>query len=364
MMTPVSAPDVDSSTTPNTHNVPYLCKPFMGESLERPPVWFMRQAGRYMEEYRAIRKKVSFLELCKDLDLATEVSLQPYKAFGMDAVIMFCDILIPPEAMGMELHFGDGGPKFAAPLNHVDDVKKLTVPNPADSMGFVMDLLGNLRKELASDPHTALIGFAGAPWTLATYMIEGGTSKNFTRLKGWMYDQPDALHMLLDKLTDTVIAYLNAQIDAGAQVVQLFDTWGGLLDEAGYREFVQPYAKRVMDNLNRSTSPAMYYINTAAHLTDAVLEIRPDGLSVDHRVPLTVMRERAAAMGMPNLVLQGNIDPIAMLAKPEKLKPIVEKLLVENQGQPHIFNVGHGFIPQTPTQNVQHVVDWVKAYGA
>jgi uroporphyrinogen decarboxylase len=366
MSLPVASPQ---STQPVSQQQPLLVKAFGSQPLSRPPVWFMRQAGRYMPEYRAIREKVSFLELCKSVDLATEVSLQPYKAFGTDAVIMFCDILIPPEAMGMELDFTDKGPKFAKPLQHASDVDALIVPDPNETMGYVMALLSQLRRELTDNPDAALIGFAGSPWTLATYMIEGGTSKNFRNIKGWMYHQPEALHKLLGKLADTVALYLNAQIEAGAQMVQLFDTWGGLLDEAGYCEFVRPYMERVLrqvPGLKEGSVPRVYYINTAAHLTDALFDFADglpfDGLSVDHRVPLPALRKRAAEFGHHNLLFQGNLDPIAMLAPQQALKPLVHNLLDENTNQPYIFNVGHGLIPQTPTDNVAQAVKWVQAY--
>lgn len=338
---------------------PRLVRACRHEMLDRPPVWLMRQAGRYMAEYRAVRERVSFLDLCKNPELAAEVSLQPFRAFGMDAVIMFCDILIPPEAMGMTVDFADKGPQFSAPLRTKADIDKLVVPDPAESMGFVMDLLRRLRVELADSPDVALIGFAGAPWTLASYMIEGGVSKNFAHLKSLMYNDPQLLHQLLDKLARTVTAYLNAQIEAGAQVVQLFDTWGGILDETGYREFIQPYEQQVIEGLNREKAPVILYVNGSHHLLEAMAETGADCISLDWLTPLSEARRRLGE----NIVLQGNLDPIALLAKPDVLEPMVRAQIAEGGCQNYIVNVGHGLIPQTPPENVRLLVDTVKNWS-
>ncbi len=340
-------------------NDPLLVRACRHEVLERPPVWFMRQAGRYMPEYRALRQKYSFLESCKNVDIATEISLQPYHAFGMDAVIMFCDILIPPEAMGMKLDFGDKGPCFESAIRTRADVEALSIPDPMDDMGFVMNLLSNLRRELANDPDTALIGFAGCPWTLASYMIEGGVSKNFAHLRRMMYDDPDLLHLLLDKLTQTVTAYLNAQIEAGAQVVQLFDTWGGILDRAGYQEFIQPYHRKIMKGLNRSQTPVILYVNGSAHLLELMAEVQPDVISVDWLTTLEEARQRVGN----EMVLQGNLDPIALLTRPDVLEPMVRDMITQGGHQNYIFNVGHGLIPSTPVENVRLAVDTVKSWN-
>ena len=310
-----------------------------------------------MSEYRAIREKVSFLELCKTPDLAAEVSLQPYNAFGVDAVIMFCDILIPAEAMGMTLDFTDKGPQFLDPLRHADTVRALTVPDPTDKMGFVLQLLTQLRQELASDPHTALIGFAGAPWTLASYMIEGGVSKNFAHLNQWLYNDPESLHWLLQKLADTVTAFLKAQIEAGAQVVQLFDTWGGIHNRAIYDEFIHPYQKAVIEAV-KPYAPVVLYVKNSMHVLDRMGETGADVISLDWRVGIEQARKQLGNA----VALQGNLDPTAMLAKPEVLKPMVATMLNEGGTQGYIANVGHGLIPQTPPDNVRQVVAWVKAF--
>lgn len=339
-----------SATTPR------LIRACRKETLDRPPVWLMRQAGRYMPEYRAIREKVGFLELCKSPDLAAEVSLQPYHAFGMDGVIMFSDILIPPEAMGMEVVFGDGGPSFPNPIQCAADVDRLIIPDPVEKTGFVMEILRKLRSELASSPDTALIGFAGSPWTLATYMIEGGGSRHFAKIKGMMYEAPDVLHRLLGKLAKTVTLYLNAQIEAGAQVVQLFDTWGGILSEEEYRRFILPYHQQIISNLSHDQAPVILYVNNSRGLLPLMAEAGPDVISVD---PLTSISNARDIVGS-RFALQGNLDSTALFCPPEVLKPMVQSLLREGGNQGYIFNLGHGILPPTPVENVRLLVNLVK----
>jgi uroporphyrinogen decarboxylase len=316
----------------------------------------MRQAGRYMPEYRAVRERVGFLELCKTPDLAAEVSLQPYRAFGMDGVIMFSDILIPPEAMGMDVVFGDGGPTFPNPIRSAADVDRLGVPDPLEKTGFVPELLRLLRRELTSDPDTALIGFAGAPWTLAAYMIEGGGSRHFARLKGLMAENPALLERLLAKLADTVTLYLNAQIDAGAQVVQLFDTWAGILSEAEYRRFVLPAHQAIIGRLRRDRAPVILYVNNSRGLLPLMAEAGPDVISVDS---LTSLIDARALVG-PSFALQGNLDPVLLLGSPEVLDARVRALLAEGGRRGYVFNLGHGILPETPPENVRLLVNRVK----
>lgn len=349
-----------------TQQQPRLIRACRGETLDRPPVWFMRQAGRYMSEYQAIRGKTTFLDLCKNVDQAVEVSLQPWKAFGVDAVIMFSDILIPPEAMGMSLEFTEGkGPVFHQPLRSVAQLDDLVMPDVEQSMGFVAQILKTLRQELSSSTDTGLIGFSGAPWTLASYMIEGGTSRNFMFLKQWMYNQPDALHRLLGMLTTVVQQYLAMQIEAGAQMVQLFDTWGGLLDEEGYKTFIRPYEQQIIEYVqsNYPDTPITLYVGGGSHLLEASAETRPTVMSVDWRLPLDEVRRRIASIA-PDTALQGNLDPVAMTADATVLEGLVKATLAAGGKTGYIFNVGHGLIPQTPRENVQHVVDWVKASSA
>lgn len=335
---------------------PRLVRACRKESLDRPPVWLMRQAGRYMAEYRAIREKVSFLDLCKNPELAAEVSLQPYRTFGMDGVIMFSDILIPPEAMGMEVVFGDGGPTFVHPLRSAADIEGLRVPDPNEHTGFVMALLKRLRAELASDPETTLIGFAGSPWTLATYMVEGGGSRHFAKIKGLMYENPTLLHTLLGKLSETVTLYLNAQIEAGAQVVQLFDTWGGILSEDEYRRFILPYHQQIISGLKRDTAPVILYVNNSRGLLPLMAEANPDVISVDPMTSLTAARQIVGS----RFALQGNLDPVILLGSPAVLESHVRAILKEGGNQGFIFNLGHGILPPTPVENVRLLVNLVK----
>lgn len=345
-------------------NPPRLVRAARRQSLDRPPVWLMRQAGRYMSQYRAMRERYSFLKLCHTPSAAVEVSLQPYREFGMDGVIMFSDILIPPEAMGLEVVFGDGGPSFPNPLRTAADIDRLIIPDPHEKTGFVMDILNQLRQELSGDPDTALIGFAGAPWTLATYMIEGGGSRHFAKIKGFMYEQPKLLHRLMAKLSETIILYLNAQIAAGAQVVQLFDTWGGILSVEEYRRFILPYHQQIIRSLNRESAPVILYVNNSRGLLPMLAEAGPDVISVD---PLTSLAEARELAG-PGFALQGNLEPTSLFTSPETLAPMVKSMIAEGQaitgGQGYIFNLGHGILPQTPVENVRLLVDLVKQSAA
>lgn len=336
---------------------PRLVRACKKETLDRPPVWLMRQAGRYMAEYQAIRSKVSFLELCKNVDLAVEVSLQPYKAFGMDGVIMFSDILTIPEAMGMDLDFTENkGPVFSNPIASVSDIKNLPGIDPNKDTAFVPAILKQLKGELSADPETALIGFSGAPWTLATYMVEGGTSRNFTRIKSMMYDDPEALGLLLKKLTLAVTDYLNAQIEAGAQVVQLFDTWGGILSVDEYRRWILPCHQAIIDNLNRDKAPVILFVNNSRGLLPHIAEARPDVISIDTTTKLTDAR---SILGN-QFALQGNLDSNALFARPQVLEQMVKQTLMEGGDTGYIFNLGHGILPKTPVENVKLLVDTVK----
>jgi uroporphyrinogen decarboxylase len=345
-----------SNSSDPSFQAPRLVRACQGETLDRPPVWLMRQAGRYMAEYQAVRAKVDFLTLCKTPELAAEVSLQPYQAFGMDGVIMFSDILVPPEAMGMSLDFTEKGPQFAKPLRTAAEIDRLIIPDPVEKTGFVMETLQTLRQALVSEPDVALIGFAGAPWTLATYMIEGGVSRNFTEIKRLMYDEPALLHKLLDKLAQTVILYLNAQIEAGAQVIQLFDTWGGIVSPDHYKRFILPYQQQVIDGLNRQHVPVILYVNQSNTFLELMAQSGADVLSLDWITPLYQARERLGNC----IALQGNLDPNALFAKPEILKPMIQTMIAQGGTQGYIANLGHGILPQTPVENVKLFVDTVK----
>jgi len=340
---------------------PLLVRACRGEQLARPPVWMMRQAGRYMPEYQAIRARADFLTACKTPDIAAEISLQPYHAFGMDAVIMFSDILMPPEAMGLEVVFGNGqagsaGPHFTRAVRTEEDVKRLVIPDPVEKTGFVMNLLRQLREALKDSPETALIGFAGAPWTLAAYMVEGGGSRHFRHLRSMMWQAPDLLHSLLDKTAQTVILYLNAQIEAGAQVIQLFDTWAGILSEAEYRCFVLPYHQQILNALNRQHTPVILYVNHSRGLLPLMKEAGPDVVSVD---AATTLSDARRILGR-DMVLQGNLEPTALFLPQETLGPMVQQMLQEGGQTGYVFNLGHGILPETPVDTVRFVVDLVK----
>src|SRR5262244_2975502 len=259
------------------------------EPVDRTPVWMMRQAGRYMKEYRDIRAKVSFLELCKNSDLAAEVSLQPYKVLGVDAVIFFSDILIPVEAMGLEVALTDKGPELANPIRQRSDVDQLRIPDPATEVAFVGSIIKKLRQELQNE--VPLIGFAGAPWTLASYMIEGGGSKNFAEIKPLDYGEPQILHELLDKLASTVSSYLLFQIESGAQVIQLFDTWAGELNRPDYEEFALPYTKKIFDAVGNRV-PRILYLNGTSAILESMATSGADVISVDWRISIKEARQR------------------------------------------------------------------------
>jgi len=311
----------------------------------------MRQAGRYLPEYRAIRKDTDFLTLCKTPELAVEVSLQPYRILGVDAVIMFSDILIPVEAMGQEVKLTEQkGPELPDPIRSRQQVDRLTVPDPIDKTGFVMEIIRTLRREL--EGAVPLIGFAGAPWTLAAYMIEGGGSKNYAQVKRLMYTDPATFHVLLDKIADTIVLYLNAQIEAGAQVVQLFDSWAGELSPTDYSEFALPYEQKIFASINRS-APSIIYINGSGTFLEQMATCGADVLSIDWRVNLDAARARVGE----KFTLQGNLDPCVLLSTPDIVTEKAREVLRAGGGHRHILNLGHGILPMTPVENAQAFVD-------
>ena len=319
-----------------------------GETVERTPVWMMRQAGRYLPEYRAVRANTDFLTLCKTPELAVEVSLQPFRILDVDAVIMFSDILIPVEAMGQEVRLTEQkGPELPDPIRTRAQVDALIVPDPIEKTGFVMKILRTLRSEL--DGQVPLIGFAGAPWTLAAYMIEGGGSKNYAEVKRMMFSEPATLHALLDKIADTVILYLNAQIEAGAQIIQLFDSWAGELAPADYEQFALPYERKILDSLNRDAAPTILFINGSGTFLEEMAKSGADVLSIDWR---TDIREARARIG-DKITLQGNLDPCVLLSTPEIVTAKARELLQAGGGHRHILNLGHGILPMTPVENAR-----------
>ena len=325
------------------------------EPLDRTPVWMMRQAGRYLKEYRDIRQKVGFLDLCKDTDLAAEVSLQPLRIVGVDAVIFFSDIVIPVEAMGLGVELTDKGPELANPVRSQMDVDKLRVPDPAGTVPFVGSILKRLRSELKDQ--VPLIGFAGAPWTLASYMIEGGGSKSFAEIKGLAYRQPQTLHDLLAKIADTISAYVLFQIESGAEVIQLFDTWAGDLSRSDYEEFALPYTQKIFQAIGNRV-PGILYINGCSTILESMARSGAGVLSIDWRIPISEARKRVG----DKLALQGNLDPCLLLGSKDRLLKNTADILKQAGPAGHIMNLGHGILPPTPVDNAKAFVDFVKGY--
>ena len=324
-----------------------------GEAVERLPVWLMRQAGRYLPEYRAIREKTDFLTLCKTPELAAEVTLQPVRILGVDAAILFADILLPLEAMGAELQFVKGdGPSFPNPVRSREDIARLHAPDVDSTLGYVFDAMRLVRREL--EGKIPVIGFGGTPWTLAAYLVEGGGSKHFEHLLAWSYGDPEGLSVLLDRIADTSIAYLQGQIAAGAQALQLFDTWGGLLDLERWRTLALPPLARIVAAI-KGKVPLIYYINGGSHLLPGMRELDVDVLSVDWRQPLAQVRQAVGPR-----VLQGNLDPAALLAPIPEIERRTAALVEQGRGGGHIVNLGHGILPMVPVENARAFVDAVK----
>jgi uroporphyrinogen decarboxylase len=334
------------------------------QDVDRAPVWMMRQAGRYLPEYRALRGKTDFLTLCKTPTMAAEVSMQPYHILGVDAVIMFSDILIPVEAMGIKLDIIESkGPVIESPIRTKDQVEKLIIPDPVEKTGFVMDVIRLLRQELGNE--APLIGFAGAPYTLASYMVEGGSSRSYTEIKRMMFAHPALLHKLLEKIADTVIQYLNAQIEAGAQVIQLFDTWAGDLSAGDFEEFALPYQQRVFKMLHRGPEglgvPAILYVNGCSHVLEKMAETGANALSIDWRIDIADARRRLNKAGFENVALQGNLDPCALLGTAETITEGVREILKKAGKIGHIMNLGHGIMPMVPVKNAKAFIEAAKA---
>jgi len=334
------------------------------QEVDRAPVWMMRQAGRYLPEYRAVRGKTDFLTLCKTPELAAEVSMQPYDILGVDAVILFSDILIPVEAMGVKLDVIESrGPVIEDPIRTAEQVEKLVVPDPVEKTGFVMDVIKLLRKLLNNE--APLIGFAGAPFTLASYMIEGGTSRNFAEIKRMMFTDPALLHRLLEKIADTVTDYLNAQIEAGAQVVQLFDTWAGELAPEDFEEFALEYYQRIFSRLHRGPGglsvPATLYVNGCSAVLEKMAESGANVLSIDWRIDIAEARRRLETAGFEDIALQGNLDPCALLGTPESIAESVREILKKAGPVGHIMNLGHGIMPMVPVENARAFIEAAKA---
>jgi len=325
------------------------------EPVEPTPVWLMRQAGRYMAEYRRLREKHTILEIIKTPELAVEVTLQPINAFDLDAAIIFADILPPLEAMGLSLEFIRGeGPIIHNPLRSAADVAALSVPDPRESLSFTMEAIHLVQRELAG--RLPLIGFSGAPFTLASYAIEGGATRSFVLTKSLMYNQSEAWHGLMDKLTTMVGDYLKAQAEAGAQVLQLFDSWAGALSPADYRRYVLPYSRRVIQTARSSGAPVIHFGTGTSGMLETIKEAGGDVIGVDWRVNLADAWRRLG----DDVAIQGNLDPVALFAPLPELERHVADILSQAGGRAgHIFNLGHGILPQTPVEHVAALVDMV-----
>jgi uroporphyrinogen decarboxylase len=331
---------------------PLFLRAVRGESTARAPIWIMRQAGRYLPEYRELKSRSSFLEMTRTPELACEITMQPMRRFPLDAAIIFSDIMTPLEALGVEIEFKPG-PHIVHPLRTVEAIGKLEV---ADEIApYVGRALQLVRAEL--DPERALIGFAGAPLTLAAYLIEGGGSKEFETFRQFLRAQPRAMHELLHKLTELTIRYLQMQIESGAQAVQLFDSWAGLHDEHTYREFGIPYYKRILSALAGSGAARIFFALGASHLLESIAELPAEAIGVDWRTDL-----RIARAALPGRALQGNLDPAFLYAELPVLGHEALRVLESGLGGAHVFNLGHGIWPSTPIPAVEHLIDVVHAF--
>ena len=321
-----------------------------GEAVSRVPVWMMRQAGRYLPEYREIRAKHAFLEVCKTPDLAAEVSLQPFRRLGVDAVIVFSDILIPAEAMGLQLEIGDAGPNLPNPVRSQADVDRLKIFDPEAETGFLPEAIRRIVKSVG--PDVPVLGFAGAPWTLACYMVEGKTKEGFATVKRFLYHEPKAFRALLHRIARATIPYLKAQIAAGATAVQLFDTWCGELNAQDYEDFALPAVQEIISAIGGSV-PVIYYTRASQHLLPDVARSGASVLSVDWRVDLGDIRRLLG----PKLALQGNVDPAVLLGPPQKIRDVTVATIGSLWGRGHILNLGHGILQQTPVENAKLFID-------
>jgi len=324
--------------------------------VDATPVWFMRQVGRYMSEYRAIRARYSILEICAAPELSAQVTLQPVDRLGVDAAILFADILLPLVPMGIQLEFSAGeGPVIRNPLRSLADVEALCPVEPRQSLGHVLEAVRIVRRQL--EGKVPLIGFAGAPFTLASYIVEGGSSRNYARTKQLMYSDPQTWLLLMEKLARVVSDYLAAQVEAGAQAVQLFDSWAGALAPEDYRQFVLPYSHAVFQALLRyDRVPAIHFGTGTACLLGLMKEAGGDVIGLDWQTPL----DWGWSVLGPQVAVQGNLDPAALFAPAEELEKRVARVLKQAGGRPgHIFNLGHGILPDTPVEAVQRVVEMV-----
>ncbi len=337
-----------------------LLRALAREPVDYTPVWLMRQAGRYLPEYRATRNKAGdFMSLCRNTELACEVTLQPLRRFDLDAAILFSDILTIPDALGLGLYFAEGeGPKFHKPLQREEDVDALPTLDVGADLGYVMDAVSTIRRELNNT--VPLIGFSGSPWTLATYMIEGGSSRDFRKSKYWLYEMPEVMHRLLDKLSDAIIAYLNGQIAAGAQVVQIFDTWGGALSQRAYEEFSLTYMRKIVAGLTSQAEgrkvPVILFTKGGGPWLESIADSGCSAVGLDWSTSLADARRRVG----DGVALQGNMDPAVLRASSGVIGKEVRRILEDfGAGPGHVFNLGHGVTPDIEPDRVKAFVDAV-----
>lgn len=337
----------------------------MGESVDVTPVWMMRQAGRYLPEYRATREKAGdFMSLCQSPELACEVTLQPLRRYAFDAAILFSDILTIPDAMGLGLYFSTGeGPRFRKTVRSEQDVAALPIPDMASDLKYVTDAVSLIRRELNGS--VPLIGFSGSPWTLATYMIEGSGSKDFRHAKALMYNQPEVMHALLDKLATAVTVYLNAQIEAGAQAVQIFDTWGGILTTPAYEAFSLSYMRKIISGLHKESEgrpvPVIAFTKNGGLWLESIADSGASCVGLDWTIEIGQARARIG----DRVSLQGNMDPAILYSSPASIRAEVARILESfGNGNGHVFNLGHGITPHVDPENVSAFVDAVHELSA
>lgn len=324
--------------------------------VERTPIWVMRQAGRYLPEYRAVRDKYDFLTMCKTPELAAEVTIQPVDLIGVDAAIIFSDILVIPEAMGMKLEMIESkGPKLFDPIRSTDQINKLKRIDPSRDLKYVLDALSLTKKEL--DGKVPLIGFSGSPWTLMTYMVEGGGSKNFSEIKKFIYNQPDAAHQLLDLIADSVAEYLSAKIESGADAVQIFDTWGGILSPNDFEEFSLRYISKIISSIRRKDQPVIVFAKGVHYKMEELVKTGADVIGLDWTMNLNDVRSSVGNKA----ALQGNLDPTVLYGTEEKIRTEANRVMESfGKGSGHVFNLGHGILPDVNPEKLKYLVKVVK----
>ncbi len=326
------------------------------EKIERTPIWIMRQAGRYLPEYRKVRENADFLTMCKTPELASEVTIQPIDIIGVDAAIIFSDILVIPEAMGMHLEMYEGkGPVFPSPIRTEEDANSLKEIDPVTDLKYVMDAVSMTKREL--NGRVPLIGFSGSPWTLLTYMVEGGGSKSFSNVKKMIFNNPSLAHKILDRLSSAISVYLSAKIEAGANAVQIFDTWGGILAQDDYQEFSLQYVEKIISNIKRVDEPVIYFPKGVHANLEKVAKCGADVLGLDWTMDLGEVRKVVG----DKVALQGNMDPTVLYGNEDIIKERALKTMKSyGNGSGHIFNLGHGILPDVPPANAKTLVDFVK----